>query len=509
MSTAEKSSPIIRTRIIIRLPTEVIIKPSTKVVIRSPTKIVAKPTTGVVIRPPTGTIIRPSTGAIIKLSTGTIIRPSTGAIIKPSTGTIIRPPTGTIIRPPTGTIIKPSTGTIIKPSTGTIIRPPTGTIIRPPTGTIIRPPTGAIIRPPTGAIIRPPTGAIIRPPTGAVIRPPTGAIIKPSTGAIIKPPTGAIIKPSTGAIIKPPTGAIIKPPIKTVVGSVPESIKSKPTQISPKVLSKVLIQPVITEVKEEEKDSLEFRLNLLEQLRNGTIKFSDKKLIIQDNLFILDDQPCDFIKIITGSNKGDSIEFITKGGSGFIFKYCIDQQCETNYVIKLVPYNTNPNLPFTKLAIDDPTRPENVDVYMLQLLSKLVYAGYTPHISLIALAFRCNKYDQSTDYILGMIINSENYEAYLGYVNNGIITYIDDIEGEKYMDLANNLTSFKIESVNLKTAMEKIETWNDEKEQILKRVMDLKKKINVIKKRQRNTWRKWQWKIKLVTPQLEWKIIRK
>ena len=72
----------------------------------------------------------------------------------------------------------------------------------------------------------------------------------------------------------------------------------------------------------ETKDNLGYRINLLKQLRDGTIKLSDKKFVVGDDFFILKEQPCDFAKIIIFSRKGDSIKYITSGANAYIFHYC-------------------------------------------------------------------------------------------------------------------------------------------------------------------------------------------
>ena len=233
----------------------------------------------------------------------------------------------------------------------------------------------------------------------------------------------------------------------------------------------VRIPAVRTPQTKEGKDSLNVRLKLLNQLRNGTIKLSDKKFVVGENLFILAKQPCDFAKIIMKHNRNSSIKFITEGASSYIFQYCADNSCNIDYVIKIIPYKLErETIPFTKLAIEDLTRPENVDFYMAQLLAKLVYAGYTPHINLSALAFRCNKYNTN---ILKMFIGTENEEQYklieeeeretryltfTDYVNGKPIEKISGKIGEKYIALVTEFEDNKKELKNNKKELEELKS---------------------------------------------------
>ena len=57
-------------------------------------------------------------------------------------------------------------------------------------------------------------------------------------------------------------------------------------------------------------DDLKDRLNLLQQLRDGTIKLSDRKFAVGQDLFIIDERPCNFGDIIKKSIKGDNIRFV-------------------------------------------------------------------------------------------------------------------------------------------------------------------------------------------------------
>ena len=137
-------------------------------------------------------------------------------------------------------------------------------------------------------------------------------------------------------------------------------------------------------------------------------------------------------------------------------------------MIKIVTYNQDEDYPYTQLAINNPTRPENVDIYMIQLLTKLVYAGYTPHINLSALAFRCNRYNQN---ILRMCLMPEKPEEYAllseeekkdryiiydTYVNGRPIERSDNVLVKKYYQLLDEIKANKTEIKGLEQVKDAI-----------------------------------------------------
>ena len=213
---------------------------------------------------------------------------------------------------------------------------------------------------------------------------------------------------------------------------------------------KEVTTPKSQSLEAKEHINLTARLNLLEQLTSGNIKFSGSEFMVQDDIFIYNMQPYDFPKYIPKSE--NSIKYITKGGSSYIFKFSASPISQTgspeevNFVIKIVPYSLNPINPYAKLAYDDPARPENVDVEMLKLLSRLVRVGYTPHINLAALAFRCYKYNHYINYLLKLFIGTAEYQSlstvgklnryseYAAYVEDRPITKIAGIAGEHYIN---------------------------------------------------------------------------
>ena len=159
----------------------------------------------------------------------------------------------------------------------------------------------------------------------------------------------------------------------------------------------------------------------------------------------------------------------TSGVSGYIFRYCINQACTTDYVIKIVPYQHDEEISYAQLPFDDQTRPENVDIYMEQLLEKLVYAGYTPHVGLLALAFRCDKYNPD---ILRMLIMPEErkkysllpkeeknkrYKAYKAYTEDLIILKLGTTVSGKYAPMVAKIAQLDQEMKKLDAIMEELE----------------------------------------------------
>ena len=210
---------------------------------------------------------------------------------------------------------------------------------------------------------------------------------------------------------------------------------------------------ILKKVNKGTSDALKSRTSTLDQLRDGSITISDKKFIIGEDGFIPDGQLGDFAKFITESKRGDSIRYITHGTNSYIFKYCVDEQRNVNFVVKIVPYSTNKNIPRDELELTDPTRSENVDVQMTKLLAELVYLGHTPHINLMAFAFRCERYTRSIVELFNLIEGGMEHEllteerrrcqyvTHLEYIEGAMIADIDDIEGKKYTKLANKRTN--------------------------------------------------------------------
>ena len=119
-------------------------------------------------------------------------------------------------------------------------------------------------------------------------------------------------------------------------------------------------------------------LELLEMVRN----FTDKDIELGE--MNPSKKPCGFLRKLQGETK--LFIFEGQGQTGRVIKGCFDKTCNKfskQFGIKLLAYNNVPT---------DPTAtelPQNYEVYILNLLNRLVYEKHTPHIVLLYLSYIC------------------------------------------------------------------------------------------------------------------------
>lgn len=126
----------------------------------------------------------------------------------------------------------------------------------------------------------------------------------------------------------------------------------------------------------------------------------------------------------TLANLGYSLKYLGSGTYAFAAKVCEDDQCNLTYALKMIMYLNNTDAYSSNL--NDPNRPENIEVTMLKRLNmEILYPKISPHITLYIQDFKCtgipilwNMYDVSKD--------SEAFEKYIGDTISGGQEYYDN-----------------------------------------------------------------------------------
>jgi serine/threonine protein kinase len=181
------------------------------------------------------------------------------------------------------------------------------------------------------------------------------------------------------------------------------------------------------------------------KLFNQTVNSSDKSIKINDRLrfikFLLEEtgiQPLldlglcfesteyyqedvnkytyNFTEVIT--KIGGKLKYIKSGTTGHTFQgiFYPDENCKTvciHYAVKVVAYPVEKSY----ADINNKTRPENVELSMLKILSQFVITNQTPHIVLPLATF--NSYiDPFINLKTNKFINNKKYDAFVEKYNN-------------------------------------------------------------------------------------------
>ena len=181
------------------------------------------------------------------------------------------------------------------------------------------------------------------------------------------------------------------------------------------------------------------------KLFNQTVNSSDKSIKINDRLrfikFLLEEtgiQPLldlgscfesteyyqedvnkftyNFTEVIT--KIGGKLKYIKSGTTGHTFQgiFYPDENCKTvciHYAVKVVAYPIEKNY----ADINNKTRPENVELSMLKILSQFVITNQTPHIVLPLATF--NSYiEPFINLKTNKFINNKKYDAFVDKYNN-------------------------------------------------------------------------------------------
>ena len=172
------------------------------------------------------------------------------------------------------------------------------------------------------------------------------------------------------------------------------------------MLSSNYISYILNKSPQKRKDLVESILTNRVKLNNITTV--NKPIIVSNSGFIRNNKGI-FCKILNEplSKVVDKIGltyYINSGSYGHIFQHCLSEDCTFAYAIKVMCY-TKPSNQINNLKIDDdptplsdyenahidnPSRPENVELRIAYLLTDLVNKNYTPHIAKYVLGFRCN-----------------------------------------------------------------------------------------------------------------------
>ncbi len=123
-------------------------------------------------------------------------------------------------------------------------------------------------------------------------------------------------------------------------------------------------------------DTIKNRIEYLYNIIKGNITLKPGQIDIIS-------KPCDIKNV--GNIFGGKFDKIGSGRYGKVFKVCIDQLCDYEFALKEIEYLNDEEY----MDINNPYRPENVEVRIFRLLNDLVLIGSTPHIPLYFGDFRC------------------------------------------------------------------------------------------------------------------------
>ena len=134
-----------------------------------------------------------------------------------------------------------------------------------------------------------------------------------------------------------------------------------------------------------------YRTKLIENIINGKIKidYNVCECVYDITLKTTRNgkpEACTYQQIIL-ANLGYTLKSIGHGSYGIAGKVCATPDCSLNYSIKVSMYNPSYG------AIDDPDRPENLQVSILRRLNdEILFTNMSPHIVLYIQHFNCRLY---------------------------------------------------------------------------------------------------------------------
>jgi hypothetical protein len=128
----------------------------------------------------------------------------------------------------------------------------------------------------------------------------------------------------------------------------------------------------------------------------------DSRKVLKKKILNFDDT------ILSIYDKDKQVEYIASGTYGHVFKSSVQKNDKKyDYAIKVVPYIRK----FGEIC--DITRPENAEINMLKVLSKLVLEDKTPHIILPIAAFDTNIDTFVDDDMKNVVGESMHYQNFL------------------------------------------------------------------------------------------------
>ena len=194
---------------------------------------------------------------------------------------------------------------------------------------------------------------------------------------------------------------------------------------------------------EENLKSLKYRLEMRKRLINKQISISknpDRNPYDMIDRFILDNPPCDFIDVVKKATH------LGSGGYGHAFQLCPEENCQPEFVMKLINYGAydkyDDKTDYNNLPITNKLRGENVEVLQPAYLEKMLIKNkdtiVSPHISLPIMAFRCNYSNPSISKLM-KLVESKKRRAFkkteriykedgpsITNPNNDILVYISE-----------------------------------------------------------------------------------
>jgi len=135
-------------------------------------------------------------------------------------------------------------------------------------------------------------------------------------------------------------------------------------------------------------NKIEHRIKYLRKIINREIPLKPGQMEWLNN-------PCNLSTNVM--NTGGIFSKIGKGNYGTVFKVCIDDVCDNEFVLKEIKYRMETP---DELSLDNPYKTENIEIEVFKLLNDLVYIGATPHIPLYMGDFICNIKGEKYRYLM-------------------------------------------------------------------------------------------------------------
>lgn len=161
-------------------------------------------------------------------------------------------------------------------------------------------------------------------------------------------------------------------------------------------------------------ETIDERRNFLQNILDGNIKIKSGYLRYLKDTHIFD-TPCDLENLL--SLFDGSMEIIGKGSYGTVYKICLEPNCNNTFILKRIKMENES----IYINIENPNRPENVEIEMLKRLNTLLLTNSTPNIPFYMGDFICEE-DDDMGY-------GKSYYRYLmaERANGDLNTYIKTI----------------------------------------------------------------------------------
>lgn len=178
-------------------------------------------------------------------------------------------------------------------------------------------------------------------------------------------------------------------------------------------------------------ETIEERRNFLQNIVNGEIELIEGgtlKMVKEARIF---DAPCNIKNLV--ELFGGSLAELGKGSYGTVYKVCFDSNCNDTFVIKKILIDDLE----IYVSIENPNRPENVEVEVFKRLNQLLLHRATPNIPFYMGDFICKEKNEKG--------KPEYYRYYMAERADGDLRkYIDTILTNNESDIYSKLNKEKI-----------------------------------------------------------------